>query len=768
MNESKVVAVVSAAICFLMAFGPAQAQTEEPEANLSAMVTDLGCCEAHQESPNVRAVATLLQAARRLDQSNAKAALLLAESLETLGDVEGTAAALDAYLQAGGDDEVVVAKRIFLAAELQQTNEQRRGLLMNISQEPTVSTTVKSVVLQELARLSFEASDDQMGQSTLSEAIKADPYNIAARQKVLDLMGDETPVPQRLPLLAQMVRANPLRLDIVWRFANALDQMGLHGDAQTWYKYALGVHIAGAGVSGISTDELLDLASSYVMSADYQAAMKVLDRIVDRSPDRVDVQIWLARAKAGMGDKAQADKHLAAAERLLLGRAQRNPSDPSATVQTAWFYLIDKPDAAQAQSWAQKAVELAPENTKAQLCRELAAVAAGTADEETMAMLQDLAMSEPWARIGAIRLLLAGEHTQEELGQALYTSMNYHPGGWVGLALRELAASQDMALPIDQYLTEIRQMLAGQLGNAAELRDFYRHPQDYIFLKIRPQKPSINYNEPLILDVSLTNMGSHAITMGPGMMLNPRLLLSAKLTGGVDKDLKYFDFVSMYERRLLKPREGLSTTVRVDRGEFGMLLRQIPQETVTIRLSCMLDPQPLGENEYLPSLAGQVSKDIVVVRHGFRPTSRAVNKLYGMSKDGPMRTRVFAALLMGDLLANNQFPGRVPGARPPQGVDQNKISEILDQTAQDSNWRVRAWVAEAVRNAHLDPQLGESLADQIGDEHWFVRLMAVRAAGQRGRNWTDILRHVAQTDEDPLVRQMAEAYVGSDISRAPK
>ena len=766
MNISKKIFVMLTAMIIVMVPGLVLGQEEASEPVVSLMVTEFARSEAHLQDANLEAVAALLRAARTLDPSNKEAALLLAESLETIGDLPAATVNLDHYLLLGGQDEVVMAKRIYLAVQVQQTNEQRRGLLMNVLNQAGISNVLQSVLYQELAKLSFEASEDQIGNELLSKAISTDPFNVTARGKALELMGAKVPPVQQLPLLAQMVRANPLRLDVVWRFANALDQTGLHGEAQKWYKYALGVHLKGAGASEISEEELLDLGSSYVLSGNYDQAMLVLNRLANQNPARVDVEIWLARAQAGMGQQEEADKHLAIAEKLLLDRVQSKPSDLTGVVQTAWFYLIDKPSNTEAQVWAEKAIKLGPNDPKAQLCLGLAAIANGVADESTRESLEDLGRTDPWALLGLIRIMLAGEHTEEELSQAFQIAVSQQSGGWLGIAFRELAASQNMNLRLEEYLARLGQILANELGNAAELRDFYRHPQDYLHLKIRPEKPAFNYNEPVILNVSLTNMGSEAITMGPGMMLNPRLVLSAKLTGGLERELKYFDFVSMYERRALKPSEGLSASIRLDRGELGKLLRRIPQETITLRVSCILDPQPVGHNEYMPSLAGQISKELMVVRYGFVPRAERMDRLYRLAKDGPLRDRIFSTLLLGDLLGNNQFPHAIADTRAPQPVEKLRIMEVLEDAARDSNWRVRAWVGEAVRFAQLEPGLSKALAEQIQDEHWFVRLMAVRAAGIRGEDWNDILRQVVQTDANPLVRQMAEAYVIAQASES--
>jgi hypothetical protein len=218
----------------------------------------------------------------------------------------------------------------------------------------------------------------------------------------------------------------------------------------------------------------------------------------------------------------------------------------------------------------------------------------------------------------------------------------------------------------------------------------------------------------------------------------------------------------------MNPGQGLSSTVRLDRGELRKLLRQCPQETVTIRISCILDPQVVGQDEYLPSLAGQASKEVVLVRYGFRPSREAMERLYRVLEEGPVRSKIHTTMLLGDLLANSQNPQAIGEAKKPRAVNEEQITAALVEAAQDADWRVRAWLGEALQFVKLDGQLSKALADQIRDPHWFVRLMAVRAAGHRGQNWREILRRVAETDSEPLVRQMASIYVSGGAAAEDK
>ena len=737
-----------------------QTEPEKTDAAVSVMLSNLAQCEAHCEEHNILAVVSLLDAARRLDATNYKATAMLAESLQVLGDIEAAAQALDEYVAMQPEDEVALARRISLGLENLQTTEDRQMYLWRLANQAQLPAGVRGVIFQELARLSLESANETNARAFLGQAINVDKHSLAARQKMLETMSSEgVGAVQRVGLLAQMVAINPLRLQVVWDFANGLDELGLHEEAQKWYKYTLGADLAGAGGTEVGSEELLDLASSYVLSGDYNKAMLVLQRISSQNGEHVGVYIWMARAASGLGQSEQAQNYRDSAERLLLQRARGISDNLETAKQLAWFYLQDKPDTAKAMGWAQKAVELDGEDEGAQLRLGLAQLANGQT-EEAQLTLSPLSANDPWARLGLLHILVAGEHTPEQAQQAFGEALGRHSGGWVGLATRELAGAHNVDLPIEQALAQVQSNVIGQLGSPAELRDFYRHPQDYLYLKLQANQASFNAGEPMMLNISLTNMGALTITMGPGMMIEPNMVLSAQLSGGLQRELKYYDFVSLYKKRVLGPGEGINSTVRLDRGELRRLLRACPQETVTIKVSCIMDPQAVGEDEYLPSLGGQMSKEVVLVRHGFRPGPQSMDRLYGLLKNGPVRDRIASAIILGDLMGNMQSPQAVPESRTPRTIDDQKAEVELIETAQTSDWRVRAWLGEALRNVRLTPELSKALADQIRDPHWFVRFMAVRAAGERGAGWQEILKRVAQTDPDELVRQMAVSYVG--------
>ena len=122
-----------------------QSQAEDPEPVLSAMLTDLAQCDAHSEDVNLRAVSTMLEAAKRLDESNSESILLLAESLEALGDNMGAAEALGSYVTLAPEDEVALAKVIFLNLETIQTSEQRQRYLSRLAMQIGVPDGVRGV-----------------------------------------------------------------------------------------------------------------------------------------------------------------------------------------------------------------------------------------------------------------------------------------------------------------------------------------------------------------------------------------------------------------------------------------------------------------------------------------------------------------------------------------------------------------------------------------------------------------------------------------------
>ena len=122
------------------------------------------------------------------------------------------------------------------------------------------------------------------------------------------------------------------------------------------------------------------------------------------------------------------------------------------------------------------------------------------------------------------------------------------------------------------------------------------------------------------------------------------------------------------------------------------------------------------------------------MRYGFRPSPKAMERLYQVLREGPVRSKLYSAILLGDLLANSQNPQAIPEAKKPRAVNEEQISAALVEAGQDGDWRVRAWLGEALQYVKINAELSKALADQIRDPHWFVRLMGVSAAGQPVQN----------------------------------
>jgi len=59
----------------------------------------------------------------------------------------------------------------------------------------------------------------------------------------------------------------------------------------------------------------------------------------------------------------------------------------------------------------------------------------------------------------------------------------------------------------------------------------------------------------------------------------------------------------------------------------------------------------------------------------------------------------------------------------------------------------------------LDREMFAAVENCLESEHWIVRLMAIRVLARQGPRFLDQARHIADTDEDELVRTLARSYL---------
>jgi HEAT repeat protein len=96
-------------------------------------------------------------------------------------------------------------------------------------------------------------------------------------------------------------------------------------------------------------------------------------------------------------------------------------------------------------------------------------------------------------------------------------------------------------------------------------------------------------------------------------------------------------------------------------------------------------------------------------------------------------------------------------ARP---IDADAVRAAVLAMANDSDWYVRARLAEAMRWFVLDDATMPSAMMLLNDSHWLVRSLARRLlADQHGNKFGKILEMAAHSDPDAWARQLAGALL---------
>lgn len=190
-----------------------------------------------------RQAVVYLEAARRLNPEEPRYPRLQAEAYSQLGDFEGSASALEAYLQLRGDDDTARLKLIEYYVARMQTVDAKLKYLSSLLERPTVSNELKSRCATFAAVLLGERSVRQQVEMT-DKALSFDPLNIYARRlEYAQLQQAGAGPADRVRSLFAQLRCNPVQIAILENIGREMAAAGLVRDSLDWMASAKNLSI---------------------------------------------------------------------------------------------------------------------------------------------------------------------------------------------------------------------------------------------------------------------------------------------------------------------------------------------------------------------------------------------------------------------------------------------------------------------------------------------------------------------------------------------
>lgn len=258
-----------------------------------------------------------LEAARRLDPKEQRYPRLQAEAYSQLGDFDGAATSLEAYLALRGDDDTARLKLIEYYVAKMQTTDAKLKYLTSLLDKPSISNELKSrcatfaaVILGERSvRLQVEMTD---------RALALDPLNIYARRlEYAQLLSAGAGPEYRVKSLFALLRCNPSQVHVLEGIGHELAAAGLTREALDWMASAKNLSIY---LAQPDPNFFVEYASQLYINGLLKDAEDGVGIVLQADPRNIDAWFLLLTLRRSAGLQVAFDQDLDRAKVVLESR----------------------------------------------------------------------------------------------------------------------------------------------------------------------------------------------------------------------------------------------------------------------------------------------------------------------------------------------------------------------------------------------------------------------------------------------------------------
>jgi len=465
------------------------------------------------------------------------------------------------------------------------------------------------------------------------------------------------------------------------------------------------------------------------------------------------------------GDAQSAESHFRLASKLCKStvdnaQATQSPLDSNLLADLAWFFAHYDPKPDYAAMLSQTVLAADPDNVVAR--RVAAALMLRNnqlADAERL--LLPVAEKDLWAAI-----LLAEVYKKAGREEQVASKLRELTTRPANFEQRYLIQSKCRDWKVEPLATQPAVSAARKLAAsiAPERRDYPFHPDKYLTAALSVSETNVLPGEPWWCTLRLTNKADFPITIGNGCMLEPAVLAVVEMRGDRRRSSDGAMQMLVDGRLRLMPRETLEVRQALDLGTIRAGMIGTPQVTQEVQLAGIINPRMVTDREnqrsWQPGIGGFKLAPVTFRRSPLSVDDGLIGRLAAQTRSGPVESRGLAMEQLAMLLGEHQHlaAGRV--RYPARPIDVQAVRAAVLGMAGDSDWYVRARLAECMRWFMLDETTMPTAMKLLNDSHWLVRSLARRLlADQHGGKFSKVLETSAQTDPDPWAGKFARAIL---------
>jgi len=661
-------------------------------------------------------------------------------------------------------DLVITDKAVRFLLESLNLRMQRETVLVNLLKGVGEDNAMLSSELAiQLALLSAEKADFISAANLFARAYAANPYDKLAFVKYKELseqLGHELPLEMYVRHMRLAIRANPLDLKAVLAFARYSEKVGLYNIAADTYEYA--AQLFGYLWPGADTPASIYLPwalANYNTRRGPADCLEIARRV--RQSGRFDIVLEAIAAKAAlkMGDTAQSNKILLAGRKaeemysgdVLLGEVTAE--------QISWFYSFASPNQEKALAWSNRAYSNDPNSPSV---RAIFAYALAMNDQKQLAeeLLGSLHETNQIAAVTKGMLRISADDKEpgiENLKSAVAMDATSLAAERAKILLNQHGSEYILTSPTEMISASLR----GIFGERVVPR--FKPVDKMVSAKLSLSGSDFPYGGEFEGKLVITNMSSEPITIFNGGMLKGNIRVDADIRGDINASIPELISKKIRPNAPIEPQYHASIPLDLMTGQLRMILLTYPQASLEIDFYVYLDPVTGHDGKVRNSLPGLAPIKTTIKRNAVLLTERYLMQRLDALEKGKERQKVrVAQLFVGLLMEQYEMAKSRPLYRyihVPDAV----LTDAVRRSLNDENWKVKfqSMAALLLFSSPLDYKLLQAVSDNLSDNSWPVRVMALYVLGKsKNQSFSKVLDWTAKYDSNELARNMAVALGG--------
>jgi tetratricopeptide (TPR) repeat protein len=703
----------------------------------------------------------LLSAQSRLTSAWPTVYQELGESSLEIGRGDLAKKSFEKYLTIQKYNAAVQMELISIDLQGYQTAEGRREFLDGQLKRTDLLPEVVSDLYRQLAAIAWNNYETDRANKYLTLAIKRDPQNLPARELLDEILiatpqaGQAGELRGQAGVLQARIMINPLDAQTAMELAIVAGKAGMPDAMESWRNQAEKLKTAYLPKVSWPIQIQMQLAESYLSAKQPEKAMAILKDILQaigaggndtkgtgraENKNEIHARILIGLAANEMNDETVLQEQSRWFEQFASSaEIEGNKSPEEYVLASMWFSLYaPKIDTA-------RAVKLARLSGEGAMAKIATATALALSGEETEAtkLIREVGISANPLVVLTRATLSYNRKDIDGAKNILSDGLKVTPYGSLRDVLLRTAKKIGLDSPPPPDLSGIAGLYK-QLGN-----HYQKSAADYSNLVKMELKSAgdLTRGQIVNLSITLTNQGEIPLFIGSGSLVNPFIAIELQPRPGSQRS--FYHYVRINDRQIIEPNQKITVETLLNEvtGLDSFIANRSSLITQLSIKASVIASLPGKEKSNLPiATSGTLTINLPRIDGGNAGVMS--DYLRSVVVQDPWETAMLAYWLLISKPLDYQEPMIVKG--------------ILNQLQPTNPPATRAAFAWVLRATKPNGEIFNTLANQLRDKDWLVRLMAMDTLGQlegKAGAAKSMFQYYAVKDCDPLVRQMAASYL---------